>query len=118
MSRTLGANNYTDEEIVDSLRDHMVNKLLSKYAMSKPTWRAIAKRMVKDDVFEDKVHTIEAEALAKWEKVGLKALMTNDAGFNTQLFKMYVGSKKSFIDHTSIELEERIAGLENAKSFK
>ena len=99
-------NQYTDEEILDALREHAIKKLLSKYSMYKPTWQGILKRMAKDEEFAAKVNSIENEAMAKWESVGLKALMTSDAGFNTQLYKMFVGNKKPFLEHSVLSLED------------
>ena len=106
---------YTEEEILDRLREHMVDELLSKYSISRPTWQGIAKRMKKDEDFADKVHTIENDALAKWERVGLKALFGDNTDFNTQLFKMYVGSKKSFLPYEVLDLDERIEALEESR---
>ena len=84
----------------------MIEKMLSKYSMSKPTWQCVLKRIAKDSDFAIKVNSIEAEALAKWETVGLKALFEGDAGFNTQLFKMYVGNKKPFLEHSVLSLDD------------
>jgi len=106
---------YTDKEILDNMTAHMVEGMKSKWSMSKPTYNGILKRMKKDDDFAQKVHSIEAEALAKWEQLGLDALLSGNETFNVQLFKMYAGNKKPFIDHATIEIEERLTELENEK---
>ena len=109
---------YTDKQILDRLKVHCIDDFGSVWTMSKPTWQGIQKRMKKDVEFEEKVRDIVAEALHQWEKMGIDALLSNDEGFNVALFKHYTMNKKPFIDHTTIELEERISELEQTKTTK
>ena len=109
---------YTDEEILDKLRTHVVTNMSSTFTMSKPTWQGILKRMNKDEEFKELVNDIVAEGLFQWEQMGIKALLTGDETFNVQLFKHYTVNKKPFIDHMSLEIEERLTELENAKHIK
>lgn len=108
-------NTYSDKVILTRLRKHMVDNMLSKYSMSKPTWQAIVKRMKDNPEFTAKVQTIEAEHLKAWEELGLTALKNNDENFNVPLFKMYATSKKSFQNYDTLELEARIERLEDGK---
>ena len=108
------ANTYTDEEILDGLRVHMIDNKLSKYSFFKPmTWQGVLKRIDKDEELKRKVKSIEAEHNAIYEEMGLTALMNNDDKFNVPLFKMYAGAKKSFQTYETNELEERIEALED-----
>jgi len=116
MSRTKGSYSYSDKQVLTALHKHMVTELCSKYSMSKPTWQAILKRMSSRSAFADKVKGIEAEALKKWEQVGLKALVRNNTDFNTALYKMFVGNKVSFQTYGDIELEDRLKALEDQQS--
>lgn len=111
----MGKKLYSDEDIIKKLRKHMINELGSYYTMHKPSEQAISKRRKKDPAFNELVGDVINEANHKWHKMGLKALTTNDTDFNTALFKYYTMNKKPFIDHTTIELEERIAELEEVQ---
>ena len=117
MARTKGAVNVSDKKILEGLHEHCVKDLKSKYTMYKPvTWRAIDKRMNGNEAFTDKVHTIMGEADAKWEQVGLKALMSDNKDFNTALYKMFVSSKRSFLSYQDGDLQERITKLEEVNN--
>jgi len=106
---------YTIEEVVTKLRKHLIDDMGSYYTMHKPSHQAITKRMKKDEELRAKVEDVVNEANHKWWRMGLKALVTDNTNFNTNLFKYYTQNKKPFIDHLSIQLEERITELENAK---
>jgi hypothetical protein len=101
---------YTDEQILKNIKEHLVEKKLSKYSMHKPVWQTVLQRMEKDSDFKAKVKTLEAQALAEWEQFGLDGF--SDKDFNVGLFKMYAGSKKSFQSYEVNELENRLEKLE------
>ena len=104
---------YTDQQILNGLRKHMLVNKLSKYSFFKPmTWEGVRKRMAKDALFRAKVEAIVNEHNAIWEQMGVKALLDGDEAFNVPLFKMYAGSKKSFQSYETNELEERIQAIE------
>ncbi len=104
-------NQYTDEEILRNIEEHLIKNRLSKYSMFKPVWQTVLKRMNKDPEFASKVKTLEAQALAEWEKFGLEGFKDKD--FNVGLFRMYASSKKSFQSYETNELEERLQALED-----
>ena len=103
-------NQYTDEQILKNIKEHLVKKRLSKHSMFNPVWQTVMKRMDKDLEFKYKVNTLEAMALAEWEQFGLEGF--NDKDFNVGLFKMYAGCKKSFLPYEVNELEDRLKQLE------
>lgn len=105
---------YTEEQILEGLREHLIINKCSKYSLHNPiTWNGVLKRMKKSKEFSNKVHSIVAEHEALWEQIGIDALMNNDDKFNVPLFKMYAGNKKSFQSYEVNELEERLKELEN-----
>jgi len=106
---------YTDQQILDRLREHLIDNLGSVWTMSKPTWQGITKRMKKDAAFEEEVRDIVCEANHQWEKMGIKALVTGDETFNVQLYKHFTANKKAFLSHEVLELEERIKELEESR---
>jgi len=106
---------YTEEFILGRLREHCIDNLGSVWTMHKPTWQGVTKRMKKDEAFAEEVRDIVAEALYQWEKMGITALLTGDESFNVNLFKHYTMNKKPFIDHVTLDLEQRLQELEDAK---
>ena len=107
------ANTYTEKQILDGLRVHMLDNLASKYSMFEPcTWQCVLKRMAKCKKLTNKVNTIVNEHNYLWEQMGIEALKSNDGDFNVPLFKMYASSKKSMQSYEVNELEERINKLE------
>ncbi len=112
-TKPVGSNTYTDKQILDGLRVHMIDNKLSKYSLFSPmTWQGVLKRIKADEELSQKVNTIVNEHNALWEKMGIKALEEGDESFNVPLFKMYAGSKKSFQSYEVNELDERLLALE------
>ena len=107
---------YTDKQILDRLSEHLIVNMGSVWTMHRPTWQGVMKRMKKDDTFAEKVRDCEAEAMYLWEKMGIDALRGDNTDFNTGLYKHFTQNKKPFIDHITIELEERISELEQTKT--
>ena len=105
---------YSNKEILDRMRVHLIDNFGSVYSMHSPTWVGIKKRMAKDEELNELVSNIVAEALYAWEKMGIAALLSGDDTFNVALFKHYTMNKASFIDHKALELEERIEQLEES----
>jgi hypothetical protein len=104
--------NFSDEEMLSRLREHMVDNLLSFWTVSKPSAQAVLKRIKNDPDFAEQVRNLRAEADAKWEDMGITALLEGDNSFNVSLFKMFVGNKKPFLPHETLELSDRIEALE------
>ena len=109
---------YTDKQILDRLREHLIDNMGSVWTMYKPTWQGVLKRMKKDDAFAEKVRNCEAEAMYLWEKMGIDALKGDNTDFNTGLYKHFTQNKKAFLSHEVLELEERIKELEDAQPTK
>ena len=103
---------YTDEQIYDRLREHLIDNLGSVWTMHKPSWQGVTKRMKTNPDFEEQVRDLVAEANHKWESIGITALITNDEKFNVQLYRHFTANKKAFLSHEVLELDERIAELE------
>ena len=110
--RPMNKKRYSDTQILERLEEHMVTKLKSQYSVTKPTWRAIKKRMDQSKSFEAKVHSILALALDRWESIGIRALMKNDQNFNVNLYRMFAGNKKSFLSYEDSEIADRLDDLE------
>ncbi len=106
---------YTDKQILDRLREHLIDNRGSVWTMHKPTWQGVMKRMKKDESFAEKVRDCEAEAMHKWERMGIDALLGDGTEFNTGLYKHFTANKKAWLSHEVLELEERIKELEDAK---
>lgn len=109
---------YTDKQILDRLREHLIDNLGSVWTMHKPSWQGVQKRMKKDSGFDEKVRNIVAEANYAWEKIGLTALKEDNTNFNVTLYKHFTQNKKSFLSHEVLELEDRIKELEDEQARK
>jgi len=109
---------YTDQQILDRLREHLIDKLGSVWTMHKPSWQGVQKRMAKYPDFEEEVRDIVAEANYQWEKRGIDALLSNDEKFNVTLFKHYTQNKKAFLSHEVLVIDERLEALEKAYNEK
>ncbi len=107
---------YTDDEILDKLRVHLIDNLGSVWTMHKPTWEGVKKRINHNEEFGSLVGDIVAEANYTWEKMGITALLASDEGFNVSLFKHYTMNKKAFLSHEVLELDERLKALEESRS--
>ncbi len=115
MSKTIGANTYTNEQITKGLRVHMIDNKLSKYSLFSPmTWQGVLKRIKDDEELSQKVNSIVSEHNALWEKMGIEALENGDESFNVPLFKMYAGSKQPFQTYGDLEIGKRISDLEES----
>ena len=104
---------YTDKQIYDRLREHLIDNLGSVWTMHKPSWQGVQKRMAKDEDFAEKVRDLVAEANYKWEKMGIDALIGNDELFNVQLFRHFTQNKKSFLPYQVLEFEDRLKEMED-----
>ena len=109
---------YTDEQILDRLREHLIDNLGSVWTMYKPTWQGVTKRMKTNPDFEERVRGLVAEANHKWESIGITALINNDEKFNVQLYRHFTANKKAFLSHEVLELEDRLKELEDAYAKK
>lgn len=106
---------YSEKQILDRLRIHLIDNMGSVWTMHKPSWEGIKKRMAKDESFGDLVRDCICEANYYWEKMGIDALKGDNTDFNTGLYKHFTANKKSFLSHEVLELESRIQELEDAK---
>ena len=103
---------YSDKQIIDKLKKHLIDDMGSFYTMSKPSFQAIIKRRKKDPLFNEMVEDVVNESNQKWHKMGLEALLENDTEFNVPLFKYYTQNKKPFLDNEVIKNDERLSALE------
>ena len=109
---------YTDKQILDRLREHLIDNLGSVWTMYKPTWNGVKKRMKTNDAFADKVRGIVCEANHAWEKMGIDALRNDNPSFNVVLYKHFTQNKKAWLSHEVLELDERIEALEQSHESK
>ena len=113
-----GSNQYSTEYILDRLRKHMVDDKKSFYTITKPTRYGIVKRIKNGDKeLERGFREIEAEHFAVFEEA-LNDAIFNGAEINMVAFNTAIRNKRPFLDTATLELEDRIAELENVKQKK
>ena len=101
---------YSEEQILDRIKEHCIDNHMSKYTMAYPTWQGVLKRLKENPEFEDKVNTLLALADQWWEKKGQEAL--HDKDFNNVMYAKLTNSKPFTKDHAAVEVEERISRIE------
>jgi len=100
---------YTNDQLLTNLERHVIKEELSKYSMSNPVWETIAHRTKSDKDLKAAVDVILAQADKIWEKRAKENLHNNN--FQNPLFNLIVKNKKSFRDHATIELNEKLDRL-------
>lgn len=118
MPRTKGANTYSNEYLIKRIHKHLVEDRASIYTLHKPVWTTYANRMKKDADFADKVKDCIAEGNFVWEQLGLSNMEETKEGFNLGLYKHFTQNKRSFLPYETLELEERLTALEEARDGK
>ncbi len=100
---------YTTKTILKRLRIHMVDNMLSKHSMSKPTFAGIQKRMDNGDTeLEEGVKVIITEHYAEFEKLNIQAIR-GEVDVDSKMFRIATQNKRPYLSPEQAMIADGIA---------
>ena len=105
-------NQYSTKQIIDRLREHMVDNALSYYTMTHPTYHTVFERIKGGDKkLEKAFNEIKALHWQIFERKLLDALF-NGNEIDMQVFNAATRNKKPFLSYETLDVDARLEAIE------